>query len=134
MENILYITAILILLLALIYLTLKGTGKKKDPVLKQHYAKVISETVLTDFNSVKNGLFELDKLVDRYLKNSKIKGETMGERLKSASKLFQKDEYNKIWEAHKIRNTLAHEVQHNIDLKTLQNAYNNMRKIISNYI
>ena len=38
-----------------------------------------------------------------------MKGETMGERLKFAHNLFDKNLYNEIWSAHKLRNTLVHE-------------------------
>lgn len=56
----------------------------------------------------RQAIMESDKLVDLVLK-SKVKGETMGERLKNARNLFDRDTYDKIWTAHKIRNKVAHE-------------------------
>lgn len=56
----------------------------------------------------KQSIFEADKLVDSVLR-SKVKGETMGERLKGAKHLFSEDTYEGLWVAHKIRNKVAHE-------------------------
>lgn len=56
----------------------------------------------------RQAIMESDKLVDLVLK-SKVKGETMGERLKNAKHLFDCDTYDKLWLAHKIRNKIAHE-------------------------
>ena len=48
-----------------------------------------------------------DKLVDKALRDSHYKGGTMGERMKSAEKVWSNT--NHIWGVHKIRNRLAHE-------------------------
>lgn len=53
---------------------------------------------------------EADKLLDAGLKLVGVAGQTMGERLKSAEKRFPTVLYNRVWEAHKLRNRLAHEV------------------------
>jgi hypothetical protein len=52
-------------------------------------------------------VFEADKLLDHALKNRGFGGETMGERLKSANRAFMNT--NAVWDAHKLRNRLAHE-------------------------
>ena len=48
-----------------------------------------------------------DKIVDQALRESGISGETMGERMKMAQKKFSDN--NSIWNAHKLRNRIAHE-------------------------
>lgn len=48
-----------------------------------------------------------DKLLDKALRDSGFKGETMGERMKSAHKTWS--DANAVWAAHKLRNRLAHE-------------------------
>lgn len=48
-----------------------------------------------------------DKLLDRALRESHYQGQTMGDRLKSAQNKWSNT--NEIWEAHKLRNRLAHE-------------------------
>jgi hypothetical protein len=52
-------------------------------------------------------VFEADKLLDHALKNRGFGGDTMGERLKSANRAFMNT--NAVWDAHKLRNRLAHE-------------------------
>ncbi len=53
-------------------------------------------------------IIEADSLVDRVLKDMKLSGDTMGERLKALGE--QKFEsINDLWEAHKLRNQIAHE-------------------------
>lgn len=60
-------------------------------------------------SQLRQALISADKCVDNALKDF-VDGETMGERLKNADNLFDRDLYNKIWDAHKVRNTLVHEV------------------------
>ncbi len=50
-----------------------------------------------------------DKLLDSALRKRGFKGETMGERMKSASKSWQ--DANVVWASHKLRNQIAHEAQ-----------------------
>lgn len=54
---------------------------------------------------------EADKLLDLALRQAGARGDTMGERLKSAkSKFSNYSFYDGAWRAHKLRNALAHEV------------------------
>ena len=59
-------------------------------------------------SSLKNALINADKTLDNALRDM-VDGETMGDRLKNSERMFNRDLYNKIWEAHKIRNNLVHE-------------------------
>ena len=52
-------------------------------------------------------IFEADKLLDHALKGRGYGGETMGDRLKAARGAFMSN--NAVWDAHKLRNRLAHE-------------------------
>ena len=53
---------------------------------------------------------EADKLLDFAMKSKGIKGENMGERLKNSQKYFERNHYQDLWNAHKHRNQLAHEL------------------------
>lgn len=53
-------------------------------------------------------IMNADKLLDQALRDRRFKGQTMGERMKSAAKVWKNA--NHVWGAHKIRNQLAHEV------------------------
>jgi hypothetical protein len=48
-----------------------------------------------------------DKLLDQALRESGVKGQTMGERLKNSGDRFSNK--NAVWSAHKLRNQIAHE-------------------------
>lgn len=56
----------------------------------------------------KTAVMEADKLFDYCLKGKGFEGRTMAERLKKAESVLS--DKNGIWRAHKLRNTLAHEV------------------------
>ncbi|MGB4767972.1 MAG: hypothetical protein WBP22_01830 [Candidatus Saccharimonas sp.] len=66
-------------------------------------------------------IFNADKLLDHALRESRYKGSTMGERMKSAQKVWKNANY--VWGAHKIRNRLAHEsdvkLSYDITLRSL---------------
>lgn len=57
-------------------------------------------------------IMNADKLLDQALRERRFKGQTMGERMKSAQKVWKNA--NHLWGAHKIRNQLAHEVNANV--------------------
>jgi hypothetical protein len=63
-------------------------------------------------NDLRNAVAEADKLLDQALKQQGLSGSTMGDRLKSARGRFagERDTYDALWRAHKLRNALAHEV------------------------
>ena len=48
-----------------------------------------------------------DKLVDQALRERNIKGQTMGERMKTAGPMLSNA--GSLWNAHKLRNQIAHE-------------------------
>ncbi len=52
-------------------------------------------------------VMEADKLLDQALRAQGYPGDTMGERLKDARRTFRNNDG--IWQAHKLRNRLAHE-------------------------
>lgn len=61
---------------------------------------------------LKNALIEADKLLDYVMIQKGFTGETMGDRLKSGGSAFSN--LNAIWDAHKLRNQMAHDVEHDV--------------------
>jgi hypothetical protein len=59
-------------------------------------------------SQLRQGLISADKTLDNALRDL-VDGNTMGDKLKEAEKYFDKYLYNKIWEAHKLRNNIVHE-------------------------
>ena len=76
---------------------------------------------------------EADKLLDAGLQLQKVPGQTMGERLKAAESKFPRELYQQIWEAHKLRNSLAHEVGASVAQAEAEKAVRSFRAAL-NYI
>jgi len=74
-------------------------------------------------SSLKQALMEADKLLALALADKRIKGETMGERLKNAKNLFDKNLYEQIWQAHKLRNRMVHEDTEILSFQIESNIY-----------
>ncbi len=65
-------------------------------------------------------ILNADKLLDEALKARGFRGQTMGERLKSARKTLRNN--NAVWAAHKLRNQIAHESDISIKPQTARQA------------
>lgn len=61
-----------------------------------------------------------DKLLDQALRDRGIKGQTMGERMKSAKNMWSNA--NAVWGAHKLRNQIAHESDHHLSYEEARRA------------
>lgn len=57
---------------------------------------------------LRNAVMESDKLLDYVLRESGAPGQTMGDRLKAWNNHFSQP--NSVWRAHKLRNSLAHDM------------------------
>lgn len=68
-------------------------------------------------------IIKADKLVDQALRERGFAGQTMGERLRSADRVFA--DKDTLWRAHKLRNKIAHE-----DIKV---EFNTARKVLPAY-
>jgi len=62
-----------------------------------------------DQTNAKQLIIQSDILVDSILKEAKIAGTTMGERLKNLREKLPRNIYSSLWEAHNKRNELVHE-------------------------
>ncbi|HWA64541.1 MAG TPA: hypothetical protein VG866_01660 [Candidatus Paceibacterota bacterium] len=79
-------------------------------VMHDRWQEILNHLDSTNESEWKVAVIEADKLVDDILKNS-FAGETMGERLMNIDKT-QLLSIDSLWEAHKVRNRLAHEVNY----------------------
>jgi len=81
-------------------------------------------------SNLKQALITADRSLDTALKDI-VPGENMGARLKEAKDKFDRDTYNKIWEAHKIRNNLVHESSYEPPYFLINNGIEDLRKGLS---
>lgn len=63
-------------------------------------------------SGLKNAVMEADKLLDHVMQAKGFAGDTMGERLQSSTARTAYSNLNAIWAAHKLRNQMAHEIDH----------------------
>lgn len=77
-------------------------------------------------SNLKNAVSEADKLLDYCMRHSGFRGETMGERLKNDGRRFS--DLNGIWEAHKVRNALAHEADFDLVPSQVNDALNKFER------
>ncbi len=75
-------------------------------------------------SGLRNALMEADKLLDYTMQAKGFSGTTMGERLKSGGSAFSN--LNDIWNAHKLRNVMAHEVAHDMVPSQIEHAIDDL--------
>jgi hypothetical protein len=78
-------------------------------------------------SQLRQALITADKSLDNALKDM-VLGENMGERLKNAKDMFPWDLYQKIWEAHKMRNSIVHESNFEPPYFMVTEAISNIQK------
>ena len=107
---IILLLSILIIGVAVI-VVISVTGRNTRNLDVQKYQKrwlTIESSLKKDQpSSYQLSILHADKLLDMALKERGFKGETMGERMKSANSTWKNADH--VWGAHKIRNKIAHE-------------------------
>lgn len=95
-----------VLLFALITFSKRG-GNIDVEKYRVRWLAVEQSLIRDNESSYHLAVLNADKLVDQALRDRGFKGQSMGDRLKSAKEKLTKR--NDIWEAHKLRNRIAHE-------------------------
>jgi 5'-deoxynucleotidase YfbR-like HD superfamily hydrolase len=81
----------------------------------------IAERIRNDWKRIikqadhRHAIMDADKLLDYALSQMGFKG-SLGAKLKKAPSLFSN--INAVWEAHKVRNNIAHKINYRVDEKT----------------
>ena len=121
---------------ALIWLQIqrKGRGAEWKMAVSQNLLELNERIQSQDFHVVKSALIDTDKLLDYVMRRRGIRGESMGERLKNAEKYFDKNFYNKLWHAHKMRNRLVHDIGNIEKQNEVRQSFSTLQKGISTLI
>lgn len=113
----------------------KGAGKrgmtqaeKNEIIRSRHQVEAMLKS--NNIHELRQAVFEADKLVDQVLRAKNYRGETMGERLKSAREYIDRNVYDGIWQGHKVRNQLAHEHQVQLSTSELKQAVEKLLRYI----
>lgn len=78
----------------------------------------------------KYSVIEADKLVDSVLKRAGLQGNSMADRLRRTEKLVPRRVYQDMWDAHKLRNEIVHEVDHRTNFNASKEAVWKMKKYL----
>jgi hypothetical protein len=130
--NLVFLFAGIVILAALV-LFLMTIGKRKRTILDvdKYRAKCLEiEHQLKDGDvaSYHMSVLNADKLVDQAMREKGTKGDTMGDRLRSAATLFS--DRNGLWLAHKLRNRIAHESNVTVTYVEAKSALGCFRKAL----
>lgn len=93
-------------LLMIITFSRKGVGILNKSQYQGEWL-AIENSITSSPSSQQFAIMQADKLLDKALRECGYKGETMGERMTNASRVFTKPDST--WAAHKLRNKIAHE-------------------------
>lgn len=122
---------LLVLLIAgpiTLYLSMRLIGSRSNldkVAIRRQWAKVRR---LVGNKEPQFAVIEGDKVFDNALKQLGFKGETMGDRLKSAQPSIKN--INEVWSAHKLRNRLVHEPDVEISMRDVQTALSSFEKAL----
>lgn len=106
-------------LLAYVAVSSRNKGKLNKEAFRAKWAQI--EQLQSQGNTGwQLAILEADKLLDQALKQSGYSGQTMGERLKSARRAFKNVDH--VWQAHKVRNQMAHESNFKLNSMTANRA------------
>lgn len=114
-------------LISLIKLPFGKKGSPVDRVKAQSAWQEVERMSKGSIEELKIALVQADNVVDSVLR-LKVSGETMGDRLKAAQDKFSYETYQNLWEAHKLRNRIAHEAHFAADQEQLRIAIGRFRK------
>ena len=137
-----FVALTIFFIIHIVYLILKlGAVKEKKefyrelwtrraaPIRKDEFAarwsKIKDRMAKMDEAEYKLAIIEADKLFDELLRRMMYKGKDMGERLQQITS-EQLSNINAVWESHKARNMLSHDISYHIN-------YSDAERIIQNY-
>ena len=111
MDSMIVVMFVAILFVGILLLVIVGATRKTPGGINREEFRskwlTIEKSLTGDTSANHLAILNADKLVDQALKARGFRGETMGERMKTAQK--QLSNPNALWAAHKLRNRIAHE-------------------------
>lgn len=102
--------SLVVVLLLVVTLAVTGT-RSKSLIRNEVYGevKICEELMSGDYSAKKDCIIRFDTFLNKSLGAAGVKGGSVGDKLKNAQTLFDRDSYNNLWTAHKLRNRLVHE-------------------------
>jgi uncharacterized protein YutE (UPF0331/DUF86 family) len=113
MDNSLFLSIIILLLIVVLFVMVslnskKIDQKKREKLIKELYS--LEKSINSEELAIRrDAIIKLDNILSKSLQLYFRNDASCGENLKSAEKIFRKREYNRLWDAHKIRNRVVHD-------------------------
>lgn len=95
----------------------------------EEWQKILSKGASLDENERKFAIIAADTLIEKILNLAGYSGENLGERLKKIEP-SDLDSLNNLWEAHKIRNRIAHEADYKLSKEDAEAALKNFESTL----
>lgn len=114
------VIAVGLLVLVAIFLTGKRSYTFDVEAYQTRWLKIENGLVKDDPRTYNMAVLNADKLLDRALHEMGIPGKTMGERLKRIGDKIPN--INAVWQAHKLRNNIAHETDFEVGYNQASHA------------
>ncbi len=106
----------------------KRTSRLDLATYRNHWSRIQSLASSSQGDTGgRQAIIEADKLLDQAFRELGLAGETFADRLRTAEPRFSRDGYNQVWEAHKLRNQIAHEVDTHVSHSDVQTALDGFR-------
>lgn len=118
-----FLAAVLVigaLLIAVIILTKKSPAQLDVDKYRLKWMGIEKQLKQDDQSSCVLAVLNADKLLDQALRERGVRGQTMGERMKTAKETWSNA--NDVWNAHKLRNQIAHESDHHLRYEDARRA------------
>jgi hypothetical protein len=121
-----FLVAILLVGGMILFLVTRGSGSSElnKDCYRKDWLNIEQQLVKTQEASYQIVILNADKLLDKALKQRGYKGDTMGERMRSAKDIWSNA--NAVWTVHKLRNQIAHE--HDVKVR-----YDTVRRSLAVY-
>lgn len=126
MSTPLLLTTLILLIIAMLFLLSRFNLSKKSVRSKDRILATLERlgehvSSENDFER-RDTIIRLDNLLGKALGYRYNNSDSCGDNLKKAGKVFRKDTYQNLWDAHKLRNEVVHN-NRSISIEETENAY-----------
>lgn len=108
------------ILLAVILLSKRGPKTLDVDKYRSRWMTIEGQLKRDEPNSFQVTIIQADSLLDQALRERGLAGKSMGERMKMRKGKWSHE--NDLWNAHKLRNRIAHETNVKLDYETTRRA------------
>lgn len=113
MDNALIITILILFAIAVLFLMVASAGKQEKQKTRSRMLNSLEAlkagAYSDDLARRRDTIIKLDNILSKALQYRLGNAKLCGDNLKLIGKRFKKNDYNKLWEVHKIRNKIVHD-------------------------